>query len=887
MLNILLLFFAMWMTIASEAFAQESVQLYTWFSATRGDHFTTSDPGWVGRQGEVRLHGEGSGYVLVRIEGNVFNPARPQPPGTVPLYNFWHPGRADNFLTSDPNWVRTMGLQGYGRFRLEGYIYSTPRPGTLPLRSFWSPSREDNYATTDPRLAVPINGSAGELTVSVEGGRYGHYRVEGFMPPPPGPNPAPRPAPLNGLVDMHAHPMSHLGFGKKLIHGVPDAAPDGTVGVSDGVPDGSIIPAGTRDCNERDTRARSIEQALAHDNSTHGGHDLFHNTCGNHIRNEIIKQFERLNGANQEHGADKEGWPRFLHWPKHNDITHQQMWVDWIRRAHQNGMRVMVALAVNNSTLANALSGDPPFDDRGSADLQIREIRAFVNRHRDFMELALTSADLRRIVNSGRLAVVIGIEVDNIGNFSSAPAESVTREAIGAEIARLRELGVRYVFPIHLTNNRFGGAAAYKDFFNAANRLQEGGWYDLECSPTVGWRHGSEITSVLNMLSLDRPAVPNCPPGQGHRNRLGLTPAGREAMDILMRSGMLIDIDHMSERATDETLALGRDFPSGWGYPLVSGHNGLRGTGGEERHLRADQLEALRDRGGMLGLGWSHADAAQFRENFGRVREILGDGRVAFGTDMNGAEHQPGPRAGTRVATTWRTGLRVWDYSVDGVANYGMIPEFVQDLQNIDSDAGSSRVGVNTLFGAAEGFARVWERAELSARSVVSLPVSLGPNVRILPPRATDFLCPSQVVAGDREFDGHGPEIWVNAELQVRPDQVLEAVLTMRARETQHDWSETRGTWRIPLSPPGMRVQEVLSSRQSGTHVISSAAGFQIGGPGSIPNAVSKPPISGELVREFQIVGDTGGDDISTDSNCNDDTRMRVVFNPIRVRVAP
>ncbi|MDC4228292.1 MAG: hypothetical protein MPW17_22770 (plasmid) [Candidatus Manganitrophus sp.] len=45
--------------------------------------------------------------------------------------------------------------------------------------------------------------------------------------------------------------------------------------------------------------------------------------------------------------------------------------------------------------------------------------------------------------------VVIGIEVDNIGNFSSAPAESVTREAIGAEIARLRALGVRYVFPIH------------------------------------------------------------------------------------------------------------------------------------------------------------------------------------------------------------------------------------------------------------------------------------------------------------------------------------------------------------------------------------------------------------------------------------------------------
>ena len=34
---------------------------------------------------------------------------------------------------------------------------------------------------------------------------------------------------------------SHLGFGKKLIHGAPDV--------------GSLIPAGTRDCNPTDVRA--------------------------------------------------------------------------------------------------------------------------------------------------------------------------------------------------------------------------------------------------------------------------------------------------------------------------------------------------------------------------------------------------------------------------------------------------------------------------------------------------------------------------------------------------------------------------------------------------------------------------------------------------------
>jgi hypothetical protein len=36
----------------------------------------------------------------------------------------------------------------------------------------------------------------------------------------------------------------------------------------------------------------------------------------------------------------------------------------------------------------------------------------------------------------------------------------------------------------------------------------------------------------------------------------------------------------MSERSVDDALDRARKFPSGWGYPLVSGHNGLRGSGG-------------------------------------------------------------------------------------------------------------------------------------------------------------------------------------------------------------------------------------------------------------------------------------------------------------------
>ena len=39
--------------------------------------------------------------------------------------------------------------------------------------------------------------------------------------------------------------------------------------------------------------------------------------------------------------------------------------------------------------------------------------------------------------------------------------------------------------------------------------------------------------------------------GQGSRNSLGLTPKGEIAIRYMMQKGMLIDIDHMSEKSAD------------------------------------------------------------------------------------------------------------------------------------------------------------------------------------------------------------------------------------------------------------------------------------------------------------------------------------------------
>jgi hypothetical protein len=44
------------------------------------------------------------------------------------------------------------------------------------------------------------------------------------------------------------------------------------------------------------------------------------------------------------------------------------------------------------------------------------------------------------------------------------------------------------------------------------------------------------------------------------------------------------------------------------------------------------------------------------------------------------------------------------------------------------------------------------------------------------------------------------------------------------------------------------------------------------------------PALEGKAVKYFHIVGDTGGDDISNDDNCNDDTRIeKIEFFPMQV----
>ncbi len=170
------------LTIAGVTFSNAQgvdVRIYNYYSPSRVDNFATTNPSWAGNIGDVK---EGSDYRLHRIEGRMFNPDRPQPDGTVPVYSWYNPSRGDNFMTSDPRWRGAPGdtrSPDYLFVRMEGYAFDPfmpPPQGAIPLYSWYDGSRGDNFATTN-RVYAGVSGVSGRPP------NYRYVRREGYVLP--------------------------------------------------------------------------------------------------------------------------------------------------------------------------------------------------------------------------------------------------------------------------------------------------------------------------------------------------------------------------------------------------------------------------------------------------------------------------------------------------------------------------------------------------------------------------------------------------------------------------------------------------------------------------------------------------------------------------------
>ncbi len=389
-------------------------------------------------------------------------------------------------------------------------------------------------------------------------------------------------------------------------------------------------------------------------------------------------------------------------WPNHTTRLHQQMHIDWIRRAHQGGMRLMVAQAGNTELFG--LVGGNQQDIRVLLQQQLEWMRRFVWDNRDILEIAESAGEARRIVSNGKMAVVLGIEMVTIDRLLDR-----SRPDPYADLAeRLRQMGLRHIYPIHNTDNSFGGTAIYNGLFNLNNYYLNGSLWQVR----DGTRHGidpgmqflpanvhtklrAEILGAeydfwpalmravtgfgeahiggwtLNLGNLIRDvdaASREYAKARGHVNARGLENAGERFIVEMMRRGLIVDIDHSSILARQRIVDLAGRFCDDRGcYPLTSSH-----TNFQEMHQKPnetmtlpDEVDRLRELGGMvnpvssldpdmkLGPDVRRGGARRCAESSTAwleayqyaVRKMGGRG-VGFGSDFNGFLPTPRPRFG-------------------------------------------------------------------------------------------------------------------------------------------------------------------------------------------------------------------------------------------------
>jgi microsomal dipeptidase-like Zn-dependent dipeptidase len=226
-----------------------------------------------------------------------------------------------------------------------------------------------------------------------------------------------------------------------------------------------------------------------------------------------------------EGGHDRSGYPYFKGWPRHTSLSHQQMYVDWLKRAWQGGLRLVHMDVLSNPIMAWAykttsvlLGGNKtpnPVDEEWNIDRQIKAARAFAKMPdvKDWLAIATSASEAEAIVREGKLAVVLGVEADNLGGFTMDPgfralaakakahaaSKNAVRKKLRAYLKKLHGLGVRHVFPVHVFDNVFGGAAVYDLKLDAGNYLFHGfGGNGYKFFETTNlWKGGAEGEGIF------------------------------------------------------------------------------------------------------------------------------------------------------------------------------------------------------------------------------------------------------------------------------------------------------------------------------------------------------------------------------------------------------
>ncbi|MCA9708173.1 MAG: membrane dipeptidase [Myxococcales bacterium] len=523
------------------------------------------------------------------------------------------------------------------------------------------------------------------------------------------------PATVVGFADLHNHPFAEAAHGGGWLHGAHAGPIEQALAACDGGLPGdharvqSDLGVLFSQCEDSGVDLGLLADTIPILNLVLllGGTPL----------SEFIGQLEGTEGDTGLHLQRTEGAPSFEGWPRWDVIAHQQTWEGWIEQSWQDGLRLTVFSAVSNDWLCRALPDAnldrPQCDEMDDVRVQLQMAHECVARIA-WAEMPLSSGEARRIASEGRLAIVLSVQVSH--PFGDDPWPD--------QLDELYEQGVRTMQLVHQVDNRFAGAAPHNAIFHVA-QFTETCHVDTDCGLTT-----ADLT-----LGFDVDA--SC------RNVQGLTAEGEALAQELMSRGMLVDAAHMSEASVADLHALSaaNDY-----YPFYVSHGHMRDIlmpqqQAHEKTSPVAVVEMVRQTGGIFGLRTGaeamhdypasgvdndcHGSVRSFAQHYAYASQGLRV-PVALATDFNGFIQQLRPRFGPHsacgagfpaegVCQSHAQGRpTATDFDALGLAHQGLLGPMLDDLAAVGADT-------SALWGSAEAFVQVWERAE-GPREATPLP---------------------------------------------------------------------------------------------------------------------------------------------------------------------
>ncbi|HWC14782.1 MAG TPA: hypothetical protein VG929_09315 [Actinomycetota bacterium] len=470
--------------------------------------------------------------------------------------------------------------------------------------------------------------------------------------------------------------------------------------------------------------------------------------CPDHHPGGEAAALEQLLSNTPGKGHSPDGWPTFKGWPKHNYLTHEQLYYKWLERAWRGGLRLYTNVLVDNAALCKAY----PFKDRHAIESRCNEMDGVRLQHKRILQLqdyidaqsggpgegwfriVKDPFEAREVINSGRLAVIIGIEVSTLFDcglrFGQALCDTDDIDR-GLEEA-YEKLDVRQMELVNKFDSALSGVTGDAGqtglIVNQGNMEETGRYWQMDtCPEDAGHAHDktqhnvhdsppypngwpreftgrdSLVASILAAAGTSG-AAPLYPPAP-HCNELGLTELGEYTIRQMAQRGMIFDPDHMSARARTSAMDLIIDE--------------LQYSGVVSSHSWADDTiyPRIYEAGGVVTP--SDSDLRGFEEDWIKSK-AWADERYYFGfgygSDVNGFSSSAPPIKGTTVSYPFEgfggamvhqqvSGERIYDINSDGVAHYGLYTDWLQGLRQINDAL------YEDMTRGPEAYLQMWERA--------------------------------------------------------------------------------------------------------------------------------------------------------------------------------